>query len=86
MAASPKFKVFDKHGEYLASCKRPEEAAVLMAFLGEGATIRDGHMVKDVVWREGAEEQSAAVSYDYVAEIVEERVARKLHEIGVVVR
>ena len=83
MAASPKFKVFDKHGEYLAACKRPEEAAVLMAFLDDGATIRDGHAVKDIVWHEGKEDQSAAESYDYVAEIVEDRIARKLHEIGV---
>ena len=81
MAASPKFKVFDKHGEYLAACKRPEEAAVLMAFLDDGATIRDGHAVKDIVWHEGEEEQCAAESYDYVAKIVKNRVARKLREM-----
>ena len=82
MAATPKFKVFDKRSIYLAACKRPEEAAVLVAFLGDGATIRDGHSTKDIVWLEGMEHQSASESYDYVATIIQERVMKKIHELA----
>jgi hypothetical protein len=54
MAGTPRFKVFDAAGEYLAATKRPEEAAAVVAFLGHGAEIRDGHAKKDCVWREGS--------------------------------
>lgn len=73
MAASPFWKVFNGDGEYRACTKDVEDAAVLVAFYGPGATIRAGH--KTVVWREGAEKQSAAESYDYVATLVYERFA-----------
>jgi len=44
-----------------------EDAAALVAFLGEGATIRSR---RRVYWREGSEVQAAAESYDFVAETV----------------
>jgi len=65
MAASPFWKVYDAAGEYQAACKRPEEAACLVDFLGEGATIRAGH--DRVVWTEGKDGR-ASDSYDAVAE------------------
>lgn len=65
MAASPRWKVYDAGGEYQAACKRPEEAAAVVSFLGNGATIRDGH--KRIVWIEGPDNR-AHESYDAVAE------------------
>ena len=80
MAATPRFKVFDSEGVYQAACKRPEEAAAVVALLGQGATIRDGHTKKDIVWHEGAEDQTAGESYDFVASKVYERCkARRIH-------
>lgn len=74
MAASPALKVY-MGAEYRASCKYPEDAAALVAFLGAGSTIRLGHTLK--AWREGHEDQSASESYDYVAEtIARRRMAR----------
>lgn len=64
MAASPRWKVFNPSGEYVASCKHPEDAGMIVSGYGKGATIRDGHT--HVVWREGAEEQPAGESYDNV--------------------
>lgn len=71
MAASPAWKVYNSAGEYIAACKHLEDAACLVAFNGDGATIRSGH--SRVVWREGAETQSAAESYDHVVEIARGR-------------
>ena len=71
MAASPAWKVYDRHGSYRAACKEIEAAACLMGFYGNGATIRLGH--SRPVWTEGAEGQPAAESYDFVAELVASR-------------
>jgi hypothetical protein len=75
MAASPQWKVYQGK-EYLAACKRVEEAACLVAFLGDGATIRAGH--DTVLWTEGAEDQPAAESFDHVADVVHSRLDVKL--------
>jgi hypothetical protein len=75
MAASPQWKVY-RGKEYLAACKRVEEAACLVAFLGDGATIRSGHDL--VLWTEGSEDQSACESYDHVTEVVHGRLAMHL--------
>lgn len=77
MAATPRFKIYNAGGEYVAACEYAEESACLVALLGEGAEIRDGH--KDVVWREGHEEQSAAQSYDFVAETIWKRIEKLWH-------
>lgn len=71
MAGTPKFKVYDRHGEYVAATKRLEEAAVLVAFLGDDSTIREGH--KFVLWTEGKEHISASESYDEVANVASQR-------------
>jgi len=76
MAASPGLKVYDAENEYRAACHYAEDAAALVALLGDGATIRDGHSRRFVLWSEGNEEQPAAESYDYVAETVGRRRGR----------
>lgn len=73
MGASPRLKVYDADGEYRASFHYAEDAAVLVAFLGEGSTIRDGHSRKLIRWSEGDEDQPASESYDFVAETVNRR-------------
>ena len=50
MAASPRWKIFDSEGQYQASAKDAFLAAMIVAFLGDGATIRDGHTLKSIVW------------------------------------
>ena len=84
MASSPRYKVYvlrtvagDGSGaveEYVASCKYAEDAAALVAVLGEGATIRFGH--GPVLWAEGREDQSAGESYDHVREVCDAREHR----------
>jgi hypothetical protein len=73
MAGSPPWKVYSSSGEYRAAVRYVEDAAVLVVALGAGATIRHGHNVKDIVWREGDETQSASESYDVVRQTVEAR-------------
>lgn len=70
MASAPRWKVYNPQGEYVAACKHVEDAACLVAFYGDGATIRDGHGIRGIVWHEGKEGQPAAESYDHVAEHV----------------
>lgn len=57
--------------EIRARCLHAEEAACLVAFLGNGARIVVG---RRTVWEEGKEVQPAAESYDYVTEWVEKRL------------
>lgn len=73
MAATPRYKIYNPENQYVSACKYPEESAMLAACLGAGATIRDGHAVKDIVWAEGKEKQSASESYDFVAETIARR-------------
>ena len=72
MAATPKLKVYNKDGEYLAACKHGEDAACLVAMYGNGATIRHEH--SRIVWIEGDEAQLAGESYDFVAETIAARI------------
>jgi hypothetical protein len=74
MAGSPRFKVYNPQGEYVASCKHVEDAAMLVGNYGEGAKIRDGMNGKRVVWHEGKESVSASDSYDEVYSVVWERI------------
>jgi hypothetical protein len=72
MAGSPKLKVYNPSGDYVAACKHGEDAAAIVAGSGDGATIRLGH--SRVVWREGAESFVAGESYDGVANLIAERI------------
>lgn len=67
-------KVYDARGNFLASCVHPEAAAAVVAIEGTGATIRNGHAVRNAIWREGQEVQGAAESYDFVAQTIYARV------------
>ena len=71
MAASPCWKVFNPQGEYVASCKHVEDAAMIVGSYGEGARI--SYQRRFTVWHEGHEHQAAADSWDYVAQVVHER-------------
>ena len=75
MAATPQFKVFNAEGEYVASVKYFEDAACLMSFYGEGASVRAGHGKKETLWTEGRESFSAGESYDDAAEVMASRLA-----------
>ncbi len=66
-------KVYGREGNYLGSCVEPEGAAALVALAGTGATIRNGHALKNAVWSEGKEAQPAGESYDFVAQTIIDR-------------
>ena len=74
---SPRFKVYSGAGEYRASCKSAEDAAVLVGIGycavegSDGGTVRLNH--GRILWREGAEEFSAAESYDGAAIVIYQR-------------
>lgn len=69
MAASPRWKVYDSHGEYQGSVKDLTMAGALMCVLGDGATVRAGHRKCDIVYTEGTDGDSGD-SYDAVGEYV----------------
>ncbi len=66
-------KIYTPSGDYVASCSDLAAAAVLMAFYGAGAEVRNGHSKKRAIWREGAEKQSAGESYDFMTATIIER-------------
>lgn len=70
MAASPRWKIYDSESQYQASAKDVGLAAMIVTFLGSGATIRDGHTLKSIVWAEGQEDQSAGENYDYTETVI----------------
>ena len=73
MASTLQFKVFDVDGEYLASFRYVEDAAILVAAKEDGTTIRNGHSKRTIVWTEGVD-GSASRSYSVVADIVHGRI------------
>ncbi len=82
MAGTPKYKIYNSRGEYVAACKYIEESAMLAAGLGDGTTIRAGHEKRHIVWTEGSESQSASESYDHVSEVVSAREAKKWGKVA----
>lgn len=83
MAAAPRFKIYNAEKEYIACVKYLEDAAMFVALLGNGATIRDGHQEKHIIWREGSELQSASKSYDSATRVMNQRIDalwKPLHE------
>ena len=73
MAASPRWKVYDPSGEYMAATKEIAGAALLMSLYGEGSTIRLAH--RTIVWTEGENADGfGAESYDHVALVAEARL------------
>jgi hypothetical protein len=76
MANSPRYKIY-ANNKYQASCHEVEAAAALVAFYGNGSEIRAEHSSAWTLWKEGQESQSAAESYDFVAQICIERLRCK---------
>jgi hypothetical protein len=72
MAASPRYKLFNAQGVYLASSKHPELLAACIGLLGTGATIRDGRNLKRTLWTEGTD-GIGYESYDAVCIACDER-------------
>ena len=57
MAASPKYKVYNKADEYLAAFKYASDALVFVDAIGEPeCTIRLGHSKRLTLWTEGKED------------------------------
>jgi len=73
MAASPEYKIYNADGKYQGCMKHVEDAAIIIGVWQSGQ-IRWQHSV--VVWSERDESQSAAESYDFVADIVAKRIHR----------
>ena len=73
MAAAPYLKVYDSNGRYQSACHEVCAAAALMGLYGDGSTIRMGHAKKNIAWTEGAEDQPATESYDFVADVIQRR-------------
>ena len=73
MGSSPGFKIYTADREYIGAVKYASDAAALVALYGEGATVRDGHRLKDAVWTEGKEADLAGNSYDAAAATIYER-------------
>jgi len=72
MATTPRFKVYNPSGEYVAAVKHPEDGAAICAAYGPGSQIRDGH--KRVVYEDG-KDGDAGNSYDEAAAVVLSRIA-----------
>lgn len=66
------FKVHSPRLGLIAACKFAEDAAMLVAFLGNGTTILHGDRK---VWHEGRESQPAGESYDHTAKVIHDRMA-----------
>lgn len=73
-------KIYSPTGEYRASCVDYTDAAALCGLYGPGAEARNGHAKRNVIWREGHEEQLAADSYDFAARVMIERVTGRVAE------
>lgn len=67
MAASPKYKVNNAHGEYIASFKHAEDAARFVAGQ-DGCIVTLDHRRK--LWREGLEVTTGLESIDRAAAIM----------------
>lgn len=59
MAASPRFKVYDRDGQYQAACKEPEAAAALLGAIYQGGTVRYGHSA--VIFTDGSSDGNAGI-------------------------
>jgi hypothetical protein len=70
-----KFHVFNSESEPIGVFVHAEDAAAMVAVLGEGACITDPGC--GILWSEGSEAFSAGESYDGVAEVVHKRAARE---------
>jgi len=61
------WKVYNGEGELMGATHHAEDAAALVAIIGEDAAVKYGRLV---VWNEGLEDFGASESYDAAAEIM----------------
>lgn len=74
MSGTPRFKIHDDRGRYVAATVDASLAAALVGAAGwEGWTVRV--RPGGIIWREGREAVRAAESYDHAAEIMYDRLA-----------
>ena len=69
MGQTPKLKVFNARGEYVAAVKFPEDGAAILAAYGPGSTLRLGHAKETTLYTDGLD-GDAGQSYDDVAAFV----------------
>jgi hypothetical protein len=67
------WKVFGPDGVYVASCRDPKTAAIVVDEYGRGSVVKFGHT--KIVWREGFEQISAGDSLDMCATVLKNRKA-----------
>ena len=70
-----RFHVFNVDCAPIAVCMHAEDAAAMVALLGDGACIADPN--GSILWYEGSEEIPAVESYDRVREIMHGRMSRR---------
>jgi hypothetical protein len=74
MAASPKYKVYNKADEYLAAFKYVSDALLFVDVMDDpGYTIRLGHAKALTLWTKGAESFDATTSHAKAVELVLQR-------------
>ncbi len=72
------FHLYSSENEYRGNLVCPEDAAAMVAFLGDGATVRSGSYPEArVLWTEGSEKQSAAESYDECVDVMLKRASER---------
>ena len=77
MASAPYFKVYTADEQYIAACKHPVDAAMILAGNDEiGMTIRNGHAKRNILYTQGVD-GNAGESYDRVSEIVNDRLKQR---------
>lgn len=72
MAKAPELKVYNPEGEYVASCKYLEDAAILAGYNGTGAKVKKGHGGA-TLWHEGHEDEAALNSFDHASAVMRQR-------------
>jgi hypothetical protein len=79
MAGTPRYKIRNPQGEYVASCKHLEDASVLVAALGDGTKVYEGAVSKhSLLWTEGLD-GSAGASSEAFRKHCEARLFRNIH-------
>jgi hypothetical protein len=73
MSGTPRYKIYDPAGRYLAAVADSTLAAVMVSVLADGSRVK---LNGRIVWREGSEVIQAGESYDQAAEIMDARLFR----------
>lgn len=73
-----RYWIYNAAGDVRGRTVYAEDAALMVAALGDGAFIVLDGRLSQVLWREGSETQSAAESYDYADEVMRERAKGEL--------